>query len=247
MLSHPKGNPQRRLRQHRRQNSTPIALDTAKVPNLPTPAIRQQSIHRRGLSLDQQTSNRCPQQSVEAVTLNTKLGLCQYPPHGLLEAQQRLAQPEHLYFDQSTLSISSSPDCQFFHQGGVDNITNRSSNENTPANACVHSNTFSVDSQNSDSQYLTEALRRIQRQHSEESSVASNNSFDHPILESTAWRFHLNEDRGTIQLIAKTDLVNVRRMSVQSDLNSQIYRPSTPCKQIDSGKQIQRKYCFGAS
>ena len=40
---------------HRRQNSTPVALDTMKVPQLP-PTIQRQNSHRRGQSLDQSRS-----------------------------------------------------------------------------------------------------------------------------------------------------------------------------------------------
>ncbi|KAL4906743.1 hypothetical protein BDW74DRAFT_126819 [Aspergillus multicolor] len=63
MLSNPQSTLHGRHRQHRRQISTPSALDAAKPPSLPPQALHRYHAHRRGQSLDQRAVQAQAQRS----------------------------------------------------------------------------------------------------------------------------------------------------------------------------------------
>lgn len=65
MLSSPKSGLHARQKQHRRQNSTPSALESAKIPNMPTAVSRKPIGHLRGLSLDTRQHRRHQQQQLQ--------------------------------------------------------------------------------------------------------------------------------------------------------------------------------------
>ena len=113
MLSNPSSSLLQRQRQHRRQNSTPTALQAPKVPLLPTNIPLQQNgsqkthSHRRGQSLDLRPSQSTPrltnslhhslQDDSQSVSMNPRLQLLrrqQQQQHVLRETQQqRLLRP----------------------------------------------------------------------------------------------------------------------------------------------------------
>jgi regulatory protein SWI5 len=91
MLSNPHSNLQRQQRQHRRQNSTPIAFEAPKVPLLPATKLQRLAFHRRGQSLDQRVQQ---QPFPDGSTVSIPPGFQPNPQHSLQEAQQhRLVQP----------------------------------------------------------------------------------------------------------------------------------------------------------
>ena len=112
MLSNPSSSLQQRQRQHRRQNSTPNALQAPKVPLLPvTPLQRNGSkskSHRRGQSLDLRPSQSTPRlttsnnitPSQDDISVSINPGFQPSPnrlQHALREAQQqRLGRPDQL-------------------------------------------------------------------------------------------------------------------------------------------------------
>ncbi|KAI9755852.1 MAG: hypothetical protein M4579_004134 [Chaenotheca gracillima] len=94
MLSNPNSSLQQRQRQHRRQNSTPTAFTTPKVPILPTTTSSQRhGTHKRGLSVDQRSLQQHPPRDDHTVS-TTNPGLQYRQQQILREAQQqRLARP----------------------------------------------------------------------------------------------------------------------------------------------------------
>ncbi|KZF21931.1 hypothetical protein L228DRAFT_163733 [Xylona heveae TC161] len=99
MLSNPATNLHLRQRQHRRQNSTPTAFETPKVPLLPATQLQRHGSHRRGMSLDQRANLFQPRRfsTQDDVTVSiTNPGFNRHPQHIVREAQpQRLLRPGH--------------------------------------------------------------------------------------------------------------------------------------------------------
>ena len=106
MMSNPTPDLQQRQKLHGRQNSTPLAFEGGKVPQMP-PALQRPPSHRRGQSLDQQRSPIRRQPPTGSMVSITNLGST---PHGqqiLREAQQqRVARP-----GQQNIEIPQSPQC----------------------------------------------------------------------------------------------------------------------------------------
>jgi regulatory protein SWI5 len=232
MLASPTSTIQRRHRQHRRQNSTPLGLEAVKVPNLPAPAMQRYAMHRRGLSLDQRAANLQPS------PLSLKGGEATYQqPHNVLrETQQRFTRQGHPYLNHSNISMSSNSEYQSFSQDGVDGYTNLHSNENFPNNACMSPEAFSGANQVSKDQHLNlkVALERIQQQQQHELDKASMSygaGPNHQFVGNPTWNPYVLERSGLPVINA-----NSRRMSVQSDLSQHSYRPSTPTNQINPSK-----------
>ena len=93
MMSNPPSVLQQRQRLHRRQNSTPVAFEAMKVPNLP-PAIQRHNSHRRGQSLDQRSPTRGQHRQTGSTVSNTNQGSITTGQQILREAQQqKLARP----------------------------------------------------------------------------------------------------------------------------------------------------------
>lgn len=92
-MSNPPSVLQQRQRLHRRQNSTPVALEAIKVPTL-SPAIQRQNSHRRGQSLDQRSPIRGQHRQTGSTVSITNLGSTTTGQQILREAQQqRIARP----------------------------------------------------------------------------------------------------------------------------------------------------------
>ncbi|KAG8409715.1 Metallothionein expression activator [Metarhizium acridum] len=98
MLPNPPTGVHARQRQHRRQNSTPSALEGVNISPLPSANNRRQAAaHRRGLSLDirrQQTAPQTARQDFNQVRMTTNnTGLANTSQHHVLpEAQQQRTQ-----------------------------------------------------------------------------------------------------------------------------------------------------------
>jgi hypothetical protein len=97
-MSNPPNAVQQRQRQHRKQNSTPVAFGELKVPSLP-PSIQRPTAHRRGQSLDQQRSpiRRHHNHTGSTAVSITDLGSTPQGQQILREAQQeKVARPGQL-------------------------------------------------------------------------------------------------------------------------------------------------------
>ncbi|KHO01033.1 C2H2 transcription factor Swi5 [Metarhizium album ARSEF 1941] len=116
MLPNPPTSVHARQRQHRRQNSTPSALEGVNISPLPNANNRRQAAaHRRGLSLDirrQQTTKHAARQDFNKVRLTTNstgLATTSQQHHVLREAQPQRTQarpgPNHM---QYTSMVSNS-------------------------------------------------------------------------------------------------------------------------------------------
>ncbi|KAL1964065.1 hypothetical protein VTN77DRAFT_7483 [Rasamsonia byssochlamydoides] len=221
MLASPTSDVQRRHRLHRRQNSTPVALEAAKIPSLPAQSMHRYAVHRRGMSLDQRVANlqsgQLPQEAGESIS---NAGIY----------QERLTRQGHP-FDQSNISLSSSAEYQSFSQDGLDGFTNLSSSENLSNNACMGLDAFSAESQNSRNQQLQAALGHIQQQ---QQSMPYGSGLNHHYVNDTAWDSYLIENSALPQTFDKMVPGGIRRMSVQSDLGPYSHRPSTPTNQMNS-------------
>ena len=114
-MSNPTSMLQQRQRLHRRQNSTPVALEALKVPNLPN-GLQRQNSHRRGQSLDQRSPRRVQNRQLASTVSSTNQGSPTTGQHILREAQrQNLARP-----GQQTHSPIS-PRCDITPRTGANN------------------------------------------------------------------------------------------------------------------------------
>lgn len=226
MLSDPSSNLHTRYRQHRRQNSTPTAMDAVKAPSLSATAIHRYASHRRGLSLDQRSQGHQRYQCAEDSMSN----MYQHPQHVLREAQQqRLTRPSPSY---QAMPISSSDEYQSFSQEDLQAITNHRSNENQfSENACMSPDVFTLDFQKMGNMPLKGDFGHIQQQHSFAKSGMPYGQF----IDNPNWRYFPNENMAAMPQVNGPSDHN-RRMSVQSDGGPQAGRPSTPKKQISSSK-----------
>lgn len=230
MLASPTSNIQSRHRQHRRQNSTPVSLEAAKVPNLPAAAMQRYAMHRRGMSLDQRATNlqssplsQGPGESISNV------GVCQ---------QQHLTREGPSYFDLPNVS-SLSAEYQSFGQDGLGGFTNPSSSENIPNNACVGPDAFSAENQDPRNQHLKGSFGHIQQQQQQQlgnASMTYASGLNHQYVNDGTWNSCLVDNSGLPQEFDKSVSGGIRRMSVQSDLSQHSQRPSTPINQINSSK-----------
>lgn len=227
MLSDPSANLPR-YRQHRRQNSTPIAMEAMKVPSLSATAMHRYASHRRGLSLDQRNSEHQRYQRGPEDSMSTS-NLYPHPQHVLREAQQqRLTRPSPSY---QAMPMSSSAECQPFSQEDFQAFTNNHSNENRfPENACMSPDVFTLDFQKMGNLPLKADFGHIQQQPFTKSGMPYGQ-----FLENPNWRYFPNENMAAMsQGNGISD--HTRRLSVQSDLDPHSQRPSTPKKQISSSK-----------
>lgn len=117
MLSNPSNglHARQQQRQHRRQNSTPIAYDGLKTPALPNRHPRQAAGHRRGLSLDTRhhpySSSPTAKQDFTVSTNTNTTGLANTSQHHVLREtqQQRIqARPGTQQHPYGTLASSGS-------------------------------------------------------------------------------------------------------------------------------------------
>jgi regulatory protein SWI5 len=236
MLVSPTSSLQKRHRQHRRQNSIPVAVEAAKVPYLPAPAMQRHQLHGRGLSLDQRASRMQSGQSPlenEGSLLNND-GYRQQL-NVLRETQQPLLRQNQAYLDQAQSQMSSNAEYQTFGPGGLNVFTNLPSNENFSTNACMGPEAFGTANANNTAVHLNQPHGHPQQQH-----FLRNAALTVPIgqlYDRAELNTYFLERSGFPQNHPDKNLVpdNFRRGSVQSHL-SQSYRPSTPPRQMNSSK-----------
>ncbi|KAL2014237.1 hypothetical protein VTN00DRAFT_1762 [Thermoascus crustaceus] len=209
MLAHANDDAQKRQRQHRRQNSTPTAVEGSRVSKPSAPSMHRYAMHRRGLSLDQQAFDHQRYQSAQALsTANPALY-----QHVLREAQQqRLSRPVHPYAHEQSMPMSSAADCQSFGQEDFQDLTNHSSNENP---------------------YDKSTFEHMHQGQMDKSATPYINGLDRQFLDSTGWGFYTSENMLTTEH-GNGIPGGMRRLSVQSDFNPQMQRPHTPTRQISS-------------
>lgn len=225
MLISPSSGMQRHQRQHRRQNSIPVALEAAKAPLLPAAAMQRYSMHKRGMSLNQPTANLQPN------PISTSQG--QYTNVLRETQQQRTSQlNQQSYFDESQHQIISNAvntDGQRLDTRGLNVYTNQYSNENSPINACMNSGGLNIKNTNTKSRRLKPAIQPIQHQQQQQQPGQETMIFAEPqLIGDGTWNPYLVNQSMLAQMY------DLRRASVQSDISQQSYIPTTPPKQLQS-------------
>ncbi|OGM41376.1 C2H2 transcription factor (Swi5) [Aspergillus bombycis] len=198
MLSNPHRNLQERHRQHRRQISTPSALDAAKVPSLPAQAMHRYHAHRRGQSLDQRSLHMQRSQTVQdGNLLNTNAA-------GPLVMQQ-----QHYARSTQPTPMPMMPECQTFSHEELQ--TQPSMGYMNPAYA-------KAETPGLESRPMSLHLNLIQQQQLQQAQL----------MENGAWDFYPHDNLTTgLPHQANAIPADLRRLSVQSDV-SPAQRPHTP-------------------
>ncbi|EED19929.1 C2H2 transcription factor Swi5 [Talaromyces stipitatus ATCC 10500] len=221
LVSSPAGM-QRHQRQHRRQNSIPVALEAAKVPLLPTAAMLQRySMHKRGTSLGQ-PANLQPSMTSQNQYTNT-----------LREQQQTSQLNQQSYFDEPQHQQLSNADSQRLETRGLNVYTNQYSNENSPVNDCMSSGGLNIKTANTKGRRLKPALQPIQQhpqrqQQCIQETITLTTGLDNQLIGDGTWNPYIVNQSMLAQMY------DLRRASVQSDISQQSYIPSTPPKQVQS-------------
>lgn len=228
MLISPSSGMQRHQRQHRRQNSIPVALEAAKAPLLPAAAMQRYSMHKRGMSLNQPTANLQPS------SISTSQG--QYTNVLRETQQQRTSQLSHQpYFDESQhqiMSNAANADGQRLDTRGLNVYTNQYSNENSPMNACMNSGGLNIKNTNMKNRRLKPAIQPTQQQQQQPGQETM--IFSEPqLIGDGTWNPYLVNQSMLAQMY------DLRRASVQSDISKQSYIPTTPPKQLQSSMFIR--------
>jgi regulatory protein SWI5 len=114
----------RQQRQHRRQNSTPTAFEAPKVPLLPATKLRRLALHRRSQSLDQQ-AQQTQRLVQDESTVSITPGFQPNPQHTLRATQQhKLVQPGQ---QQKRFSFTAAQDFETQHPSDVDALSKQRS------------------------------------------------------------------------------------------------------------------------
>ncbi|KAH8426977.1 putative C2H2 transcription factor (Swi5) [Aspergillus melleus] len=227
MLANPQRNLHERHRQHRRQISTPSALEAAKAPSLPAQALHRYHAHRRGQSFDQRS---LPMQRPQAMrdgtfTTNPSVTGPQQPPHMIGEQQHqiymRAAQPS---FSQLPMTMPMVPECQDLCEEDLRALTNRSLRDSQSTMAYATPNMIKLDGQNLDNRPMNTDFNLIQHH----SKVSCNNPLDSQLLENGTWNLYSNDNLGPA-FANQTNAVpaDMRRLSMQSDVQIP-QQPRTP-------------------
>lgn len=225
---------QRHQRQHRRQNSIPVALEAAKAPSLPAAAMHRYSMHKRGMSLDQPTANAQPNLMPKNASSTNQT---QYTSV-LREAQQQRTGHinQRSYLNDTQVQMMPNADGQRLETRGLNVYTNQYSNENSPTNACMNSGGLNIKNGNPKNRHIKPAVQLIPQQQQQQQQLCTqqNMAFAHgpenQLMSEGAWNPYLVNQSMLAQMY------DLRRASVQSDISHQSYMPSTPPKQVQSSK-----------
>ncbi|KAL5002409.1 hypothetical protein BDV10DRAFT_120496 [Aspergillus recurvatus] len=206
MLSNPQSTLHGRHRQHRRQISTPSALDAAKPPSLPPQALHRYHAHRRGQSLDQravQAQAQQPQLVQDASITN------QTAPH---------------FAPNSTL-VPLIPDCQVFGQDDMQALSH-SKYQMPHGLPFLNTNFVKADDQARDRPFNYHLnLIQQQQQQLHNAKLGCTNTHDGQLLDNGARDMYKPDLASSLQQTT-TDM---RRHSVHSNSSSS-YRPHTTKK-----------------
>ncbi|KAL4800619.1 hypothetical protein BDV19DRAFT_375808 [Aspergillus venezuelensis] len=162
MMSNPHSHLQGRHRQHRRQISTPSALDAAKPPSLPPQALHRYHAHRRGQSLDQRAVQAQRPQLVQDASITNQTA-----------PQQAMPYPT---------TVPLMPDFQVFNQDDLQapSNTNYQSPQSSPLSA-----TF-VQTDGRPVNYHLNLIQQQQQQlHS--SKLGCNTTLEGQLLDNASW------------------------------------------------------------
>ena len=234
VLSQSRGSAQDRHRKHRRQISTPTAIETAKSANLPAPALQQFHKHRRGQSLDQRPLRARQFQSVpDQPTPSTNITAPYTTPQ--LQFQHLAHQIVPDYSTLMNLSLLATPEA--FPQNDLQPIIIGNNNHNNtkdthPLTTTITPNTVATDNGKFESEALQLALSRIQQQQLIESNLSYNN-IQHHLNNNTTWGL---TDSAAIQHQASNAPSDIRSSSVESDVNQKLQQPCTPVFRSNDSK-----------
>jgi hypothetical protein len=215
MMSNPPSMLQQRQRLHRRQNSTPVAFEAMKVPNL-SPATQRHNSHRRGQSLDQRSPIRGQHRHTGSTVSTTNQGSATIGQQILREAQQqKLARPGQQ--NQSPVS----PQCGTFSDHTIDQ------------NGIYNATTMNAILQEQANMQVASPLQQYFPQNLYMPTSAGLESMDPSVDENS--QHYFQSTHGVRQNFGD-EIMNQRRMSHPE---SQMYaqqRPITPAQQMNSGE-----------
>ncbi|KAL4918563.1 hypothetical protein BDW62DRAFT_63256 [Aspergillus aurantiobrunneus] len=213
MLSNPQSHLHGRHRQHRRQISTPSALDAAKPPSLPPQALHRYHAHRRGQSLDQRAVQAQRPQLVQDASITN----------------QTAPQHQSVSFNTNSTMVPLMPDCQVFGQDDLQALSN-ANYQNPQSVPYLNTEFVKADDQARDGRSVNYNLNLIQQQQQQlhNAKLGCNNTLDGQLLDSGSWDTY-KPDLAPLKQSTNTNSVDMRRHSTQSSTSSS-YRPHTPKK-----------------
>jgi hypothetical protein len=215
MMSNPPSVLQQRQRLHRRQNSTPVAFEALKVPNLP-PTIQRQNLHRRGQSLDQRSPIRGQHRQTGSTVSITNPGSTTIGQQILREAQQqKLARPGQP--NQSAVS----PQCGLFQEQNVDQTE------------LYNASTMNAILQEQAEMQVASPLQQIFPHNLYMPTTAGLESMDPNVDENSQHYFQYTH---SVRQNFGDEMINERRMSQPNMPMYGQQRPTTPAQQMNSGK-----------
>ncbi|GIJ87741.1 metallothionein expression activator [Aspergillus pseudoviridinutans] len=228
MLANPHSNLHERYRQHRRQISTPNALEAAKVPTLPAQALQRINAHRRGQSLDQRPLHvqrpRPMHDGAVSITNATATQQAQILAGGA--HHPRFSQSAH--FPQHSSPMPVMPECPSLTSEDLQALSNSTSNANHPGMAYMNSSFITLGNPSLGIRPMDNNLNLMQQQQLQNAHVSCVNSLDGQILDNGAWSFY---QQGQLPTTLRPQVNNLsadgRRQSVQSDITPS-QRPHTP-------------------
>ncbi|KAL3461256.1 hypothetical protein BJX64DRAFT_162163 [Aspergillus heterothallicus] len=206
MLSNPHSTLQGRHQRHRRQISTPSALDAAKPPCLPPQAMHRYHAHRRGQSLDQRAVQAQRPQPVQDASITN----------------------QQLSFSPSSALLSGIPNCQ------SDFLSMTTSGYQNPQSMpFMNPNFVKADDQSRDNRPVNYHLNLIQQQQQQlhSAKLSCGSTLESQLFDTNngCWDIYKSDLAPSIQHAAKTTYLDMRRHSIQSSESSS-YRPNTPKK-----------------
>ena len=228
MLSHQHGTAQARFPTHRRQSSTPTAIEAARIPAVTALALHEfQKSHRRGQSLDQRPLH--PQQFQAAPERLAPTNAAAYTTSHHLHYQP--AAP-----DFSTLMTISmlAQQAQFPRGNHLQSIDHLDTSPAAP-------NTANAENGGLESESLRLALSRIQQEQQFRQSGLPYGGVQHA-LPSPTWRMRQQDNLAEFQHLASNGHHEVRRASIESNI-SQGTQPRAPVFRSNDSKcsQIRAK------
>lgn len=212
MLSNQNSHLQGRHRQHRRQISTPSALDAAKPPSLPPQALHRFHAHRRGQSLDQRAVQAQRSQLVQDASITNQTA------------------PQHHFNTPNPTLVPFMPDCQVFGQDDLQALGN--ANYQNPQNLpYLNANFVKTDDQTRDGRPVNYQLNLIQQQQQQlhNAKLGCNNTLEAQLPDNGSWDMYNPNLASSLQQSTNQPTLDMRRHSIQSNATSS-YRPQTPKK-----------------
>ncbi|KAL2866975.1 putative C2H2 transcription factor (Swi5) [Aspergillus lucknowensis] len=207
MLSNSQSTLHGRHQRHRRQISTPSALDAAKPQSLPSQAMHRYHAHRRGQSLDQRAVQaQRPQPKRDASATNQQLS-----------------------FSPTSTLASTMPEIQL-RQHDIQAL-NRGTYQDTQNMPLIHPNFVKNEDQTRDSRPVNYHLNLIQQQQQQlhDAKLGYHGTLEGQILDNSSWDICKPDLASSLQHVANTPPNDMRRHSIHSN-ESTSYEPQTPTK-----------------